>query len=208
MRTSAERARGCGFRKGGGYYVMGGGEWATCGKLPYPLKPCHCCGQGLDFFRGFKFFNPHGFIDDQPCGLEKPIKCSFCAMAGGMPEKAGMMWVGEAFYSPDAFIQESVDMGVSKRLPTVPHELLKLIKAGTPPRIYLAHKKAALVDGEPCPGIFTTFVASRVEYVVKGDEAAEELERIENRGIELVKVVPLEDQPELPEGEEDEEHQG
>jgi len=34
IRTAYERQRGCGHRKGGGIYLVGGLATASCGKLP------------------------------------------------------------------------------------------------------------------------------------------------------------------------------
>lgn len=194
MRESHEHRRGCGYRKGGGFYLIGGQAWAACGKLPYPLHPCPHCGQGLKFHRGFGWFNPRQFINLGECGAAGG--CNTCPMNGGMPERAGIMWVGNKFYTPESFIAESVKMGLSKRLPTIPRELLEHIGMV---RVYLAHPKACTdAEGKPMPGIFTTFIPSRIEYVVKGNETQEELDRIEHRGVELVKVIPVEDQPPLP----------
>ena len=197
MRTSHEQRRGCGYRKGGGFYLIGGSAWSTCGKLPYPLIPCPHCGQGLKFHRGFGWFNPQQFINKDPCNPEGDYaRCVTCAMAYAMPKRAGIMWVGTKFYTPESFIAESVKMGLSKRLPTIPRELLK--NMGNV-RVYLAHPKACLdAEGKPAPGIFSSFIPQRVEYVVKGNETPEELGKIEQRGVELVKVVPIADQSDLP----------
>jgi hypothetical protein len=198
LRTSHEQRRGCGYRKGGGFYLIGGQGWTACGKLPYPLLPCEHCGQGLKFHRGFGWFNPRQFINGHCCETPHSYdpNCSGCAMGNGMPERAGIMWVGTKFYTPESFTAESVRMGISKRLPTIPRELLKNIGNV---RVYLAHPKACLdAEGKPAPGIFTTFVPQRVEYVVRGNETPEELGKIEQRGVELVKVVPVADQPPLP----------
>jgi hypothetical protein len=48
------------------------------------------------------------------------------------------------------------------------------------------------------PGIITAFKPTAIEYVVKGDETDEELEALEARGIEPVKVVKAEEQEPLP----------
>jgi hypothetical protein len=195
IRESREPRRGCGYRKGGGYYLIGGTAWAACGKLPYPLKPCPHCGQGLKFHRGFGWFNPRQFIDPRACASQlSTLDCRTCPMGDAMPERAGIMWVGTKFYTPETFISESIKMGLSKRLPTIPRELLKGMGQV---RLYLAHPKACVgEDGKPAPGIFSSFVPTRVEYVVKGSESELELGRIESRGVDLVKVVRVDDQGE------------
>jgi hypothetical protein len=204
IRTSHEKKRGCGYRKGGGYYLIGGDAFSHCGKLPYLLKPCEHCGMGLKFHRGFGWFNPREFIESGPCendsvhsqGPGASHDCDACSMGFAIPERAGIMWVGNKFYTPESFLEESLKMGLSKRLPTIPRELLQNMGFV---RVYLAHPKACIgVDGKPAPGIFSSFVPNKIEYVVKGTESEQELGRIENRGVGLVKVVPVEDQAEPP----------
>lgn len=193
IRVSHEKARGCGYRKGGGTYLIGGDAFSACGKLPYPLKPCEHCGEGLRFFRGFRWINPQSFIDPKPCVEEgiHSMQCTTCSMSGNIPERAGLMWVGKKFYSPESFLVEVQKMGLSKRLSTIPKELLDNL--GTV-RVYLMHPEACTdAEGKPAPGIFCSFVPRKIEYVVRGDETEEELERKEKRGIELVKVVPEEE---------------
>lgn len=96
-------------------------------------------------------------------------------------------------------------MGVSKRLPAVPLEF-------EPGKTWvaLAHRQAIVdysdgptgwVDsfGEAHttikykPGIFMLFKPSAVEYIVKGNETDEQLQRLEDRGIALVQVTRDED---------------
>lgn len=43
VRTSVEGARGCGYRKAGGIYLVSGGIPRPCGKLPIPLTTCPTC---------------------------------------------------------------------------------------------------------------------------------------------------------------------
>ena len=47
------------------------------------------------------------------------------------------------------------------------------------------------------PGIFHAFRPRAAEYVVKGSESEEELERKVKRGITLVRTERLQDQPDL-----------
>jgi len=48
-----EAARGCGFRKEGGMYLISNGLSSDCGALPVPLTVCPCCGGGVKFSRAF-----------------------------------------------------------------------------------------------------------------------------------------------------------
>jgi hypothetical protein len=47
---------------------------------------------------------------------------------------------------------------------------------------------------EYTPGVFFSFRPERIEYIVKGDEKTEDLERKEKRGITLVKLVRTDDE--------------
>jgi hypothetical protein len=48
------------------------------------------------------------------------------------------------------------------------------------------------------PGVFYIFRPSRVEYVVKDDDSQDKLERLEKRGLTLVRIERAEDQAKLP----------
>lgn len=48
-----EARRGCGYRKVGGIYLVGGGIGVPCDRLPYPLTVCPCCSQGVKQGRGW-----------------------------------------------------------------------------------------------------------------------------------------------------------
>lgn len=179
--TKNEKARGCGYRKPGGFYMIGGkGNGFSCGLLPVSLHVCSYCGSGIKFSRGFTWIKPALLFDSKPvdackgsCGM-----CPFITLAAA--GRIGLMWVGEKFYTPTKFIDEARDMGVSKRLAQIPKDFQPGVTW-----VALAHRKA--VDGKS-PGIFYLFKPEGFEYVVKGDETPEELERIVKRGIKLVKV--------------------
>lgn len=47
-------------------------------------------------------------------------------------------------------------------------------------------------------GLFYLFRVTTIDYVVKGDEKEEDLEKLEKRGVRLVNVVPVEDEDEEP----------
>jgi hypothetical protein len=123
------------------------------------------------------------------------------------------MMVGERYYSPQSFVQEAMELGVSKRIPAIPRKL-QLGKTV----VYLAHKKAVevreplavqaamsivegvdnpqmrLLDSEKKPeyrlGVFCSFVPQRVEKLIWKSEATEEtLENLRKRGIDPV-IIP------------------
>ena len=190
IETRHEGPRGCGYRKKGGTYLIGGKLSEPCGKLPRVLTICPTCYGGIHFSRGWTW------IDAVP--LFKPLKCripSKCeeqcplsteVLSLGETWKAGLLWVGEKFYSTsDNFTLEAANLGISRRIANIPREF-KLGETW----VFLAHKKAGIGEnGEAAPAIFSFFKPHAIEYVVRGDETEEELEKKESRGITLVNVV-------------------
>jgi len=133
IKTSIESARGCGFRKEGGKYLISGGLSAPCFKLPIPLTYCPCCGAGIKFSRAFQWISKE-IIINAPCSKKG---CKGCIPFDGSVDKFGLLWVGEKFYSTKSFTKEAAIKGVSKRIPFVPKELI----IGET-WILLAHKRA------------------------------------------------------------------
>lgn len=208
VHTSVEGARGCGYRKGGGLYLVSGELSEPCPLLPIPLHVCPTCGEGVKQSRGWTWIKPDPLLSPGPHG--SPKHDHVCPLGGWMTierwskgERAGLIWIGEAFYkTPREFMDEAARMGVSRRISAVPREF----KVGET-WVALAHPKAvenpewlrAMAedygsDEEPevdqyLPGVVTFFLPVAVEYVVKGTETEEELDAIESRGLRLVKVV-------------------
>lgn len=197
VRTSYERKRGCGFRKGGGLYLVSGSPGEPCSALPVPLSVCPTCHSGVKPTRGWTWIDPKALLG-LPRGPHPPEHhnsiCPLTQLDGlGLGERAGLLWVGEAFYkTPEDFTREACELGVSRRIAAVP----KGWKVGD--WVLLAHRLAVvnfrnprLPDIDPgTPGVFHLFVPRAIEYVVKGTETDAELEAIEKRGIELVRVLP------------------
>jgi hypothetical protein len=207
-----EPKRGCGFRKEGGLYMRLDGAGAGCGKLPVILDICPACGQGVKFARSWTWINPSRLMVPGPCGdVIDPIAggvpgtclgaaCVLC----DPPEKAGLIWIGEAHYkTPADWLKEAHEQGVSRRIKTVPHGF----KIGEH-WVMLAHKKVRQEPCRECPasgemvcpackgkgtvwksGIFHVFRPDRIEYIVTGKEPDEELERLEERGFTLVRLT-------------------
>jgi hypothetical protein len=185
IETRVEKARGCGYRKGGGIYLVAGGIGSECCKLPFELSVCPCCSAGIKQTRGFTWVSSDLF-GLKPCF--EPKEADTCPM-NIQHEKVGLLWVGEKFYpTADHFTKEANAMGVSKRIAQVPHDF-EVGKTW----IYLAHPKAMSKVGpeglEFGPGVFRAFKPERIEYVVTGKETEEELERMAKRGFTLVKVI-------------------
>lgn len=184
--TRVENPRGCGYRKKGGMYLVADGIGGVCCKLPFPLTVCPCCHAGIKQSRGFTWVNSNLFSG---------VECSDMEMHASCPmnlknQRVGLMWVGEKFYpTADHFTREANNMGVSKRIGQVPKDF-ELGKTW----VYLAHPKAVHAISEKgvidfAPGVFRAFRPQRIEYIVTGNETAEELESLAKRGFTLIKVV-------------------
>ena len=190
IQTRHEAKRGCGFRKPGGLYLVSGGLMAPCLKLPIPLTVCPCCHAGIKPARGWTWVSDQ-LIKDAPC---KKDGCTGCHPFDGSVKRFGLIWVGDKYYSAKAFTTEAASMGISRRISALPKDF-KLGETW----VLLAHRKAIrnlnVLDEAPVqeftPGIFTAFKPTAIEYVVKDDDDEEKLERLEKRGITLVRVKPL-----------------
>ena len=198
--------------------MIGGQGSSPCGKLPFSLEICPCCGQGVKRSRGFTWINT-GLFKDVTCktfleGAGRPQPCEFCPLSSP-GEKIGLLWVGEKYYrDPGTFTREATRLGVSRRISQIP----KGVKPGKT-WIALAHsraitrfgffpvnpKKAELHGaGMPTgyggtlltpgytvhPGIFMVFKLEKLEYVVTGNESPLQLDALQKRGLDLVRVIP------------------
>lgn len=232
MRTSVESARGCGFRKPGGLYLVSGELSEPCPLLPVEMKVCPTCGEGVRPARGFTWVDGAKLIPPSIHGtIEHTAVCPLAPEGhrdaeGWVPSedaegnhvsrvgRCGLIWIGEQFYpTPQAFMSEAAEMGVSRRITAVPREFV----IGET-WVLLGHRRAIeracpdcgdeAISEDECPvcgderivhvpGIITAFRPTAVEYVVKGDETDEEIEALERRGIEPVRVVRADAQEEL-----------
>jgi hypothetical protein len=189
-----EHKRGCGFRKISGLYLVGTGMMVGCDRLPFPLKVCPVCNQGIKFSRG------HTFIDFRKmAGKHKNCTCNICPVCDPLDERYLLMWVGKKYYSPDAFIREAKKMGVSKRINSIPKGLelgktwvlLAHIEAGTE----LVEDKNTLTGKKkiPSPGIFYAFRPERVEKIVteKQFKNKREMKKLRDTGITPIPVPDI-----------------
>jgi hypothetical protein len=190
IKTVIEKKRGCGYREPGGLYLRTDGIGRICGALPIELVVCPTCHQGIKPARGWTWINIAELEEVNGCD---GIKCGDCPIADAMIQTAGLLWIGEKFYrTPMDFAREGAEMGISRRITMVPRGF-KLGETW----VAVAHRKCIPVWkdeakrelGEPKPGIFHIFKPSRIEYVVKEFDPQDKLERLEKRGITLVKVV-------------------
>ncbi len=178
---AAEAKRGCGYRKFGGIYIVCDPIGVSCDRLPFELTVCSHCGEGYKRSRAYRWIKPvtmlggnHHPVDGTTCDCT-PGYCPVChpvsIFSGGT---AGLLWVGEKYYTPAEFRAEVNEMGLSKRIPAVPKDF----KVGET-WIFMAHIKAiesthfALDDpDEPIykPGIFMAVKPQRIERIVKQTE--------------------------------------
>lgn len=205
-----ETKRGCGYRKVGGIYLVGGFTTSPCDRLPMEVGHCPVCGAGVHFSRNaaeinpFKLWGEH-WVGSSMSNIDRdmyPCACDPCFVCNPPDGTAFIMMVGEAFYkTPQDFIKEAQEMGVSKRIASIP----KKLKLGETV-VYLAHKKAcngnnpqqeslladngqarmldAEVKAEPKLGVFAAFIPSKIEKLIWEFDATEDaLKDLEKRGI-------------------------
>ena len=202
-----DQRRGCGYRHSGNY-LIGDGFWAGCGKLPLPLaNPCPCCGSGLlatiplkgggfsyELPRNLRRINALALFRDVTCKNDS-AKCNLCLVNQKVAEIAYLIGIGEQHYpTKEAFLNEALELGVSKRIGPIPKEFV----VGKSP-VFLAHPKGKMSNETTLgkngkaeirwePAVIAIFVPTRIEYVVRGDESDEEIERLLARGITPVKI--------------------
>lgn len=184
--TRIEQARGCGYRKPGGIYLVADGIGSICCRLPHELTVCPCCGEGIKQSRGFTWVTG-AIFGERKDEQHKQQLCTDCPL-NDTNKKFGLMWVGEKYYKTAIhFTREANAMGVSKRIAQVPTDLI----VGTT-WILLAHPKAVMkIEDDKIvhtQGIFQAFRPTRIEYIITGEESEDELNRLEKRGFTLIKV--------------------
>lgn len=187
IKLSVESRRGCGYRKPGGLYLVSGLYGRYCGALPIEMTVCPTCHHGIKPARGWTWINLAEFASQRPC--EKEDGCGDCPIADAQIQEVGLIWVGEKFYpTTRSFSTEAATMGISRRISQIPRKF-KLGETW----VALGHRKAIEALPDPKPGIFHVFKPAQIDYIVKETDSTEKLERLEKRGITLVKVVPKEE---------------
>lgn len=208
-----EKDRLCGERKPEGMYLRSDGLFDSCGKLPLRLNCCPACGQGVKVTRGMSKINPRLLFNTTCFGSN----CSGCSLELTRLKEVGyLIGVGVKFYKhPSDFIREALEMGVSKRIAQIPRDFQVGV---TPvflahPRVFMDLVNEQAVEREieededqpalelddhsettgrrvvvHSPGVVAVVVPNRIEYVVRGDESEDQLERLEARGLSLVRV--------------------
>lgn len=227
IRQSSEDARGCGYRKEGGLYLVSGGASVPCGKLPIEVGKCPTCGGGIKPARGWTWVDGDKLLEHVLCEFELtgapndhcegcPLAERLCRDDGTLRQLCGLLWIGEKFYpTPESWAAESHQMGVSRRIPALPRGF----KIEEPPFVLVAHRKGierpcpdclggSAQDDDDCPlcggegavyrsAIFSGFRPTAIEIIVSGEESDEEIEALLKRGLKPVKVTKLGETPEL-----------
>ena len=194
VHESYDKPRGCGYRKQGGFYLLGGEDWRTCDKLPAPITLCRCCGHEIRQTRGIQRIKPAMLWGDTECAGTACVTCKI-----NRPD-AFLMWVGAKYYTPSQFVAEANTYEeVSKRIastngrPMLPEGFVVGESA-----ILLAHPQAITtfrnngtgkLEPDHQPGVFMAYVPSRVEYVVRDGDTDEYLQGLADMHVRLVRVV-------------------
>lgn len=180
-----EKKRGCGYRKVGGLYLVGGGITMPCDRLPFVIKECECCGFKPPMFRGFSWINKKYLGKDHSVMLECNCfsLCPICHPGYYEEDKFGFMWVSHVYYTPASFIQEAKELEVSKRISYIPKDL----KIGD--WVLLAYKPKKK-DPEKDPYIFYAFKVQRIEKLIWESQATEDaLKKLKDKDLTPV-IVP------------------
>lgn len=203
VRIVTEGARGCGYRKAGGIYLISEGVSVPCPALPLEVSRCPCCDAGIKPTRSWAWFNPSLFFKF-PC----PASCERYQERGRCEpfaqERAGILWIGGKYYkTPADWTREAREMGVSRRISQVPKDLVV-----SETWVFVGHREAIVKpcgcakDGAPelgcedcggvgevkSPGVFHAFQPARVEKVVDEGIEQKEVDKLLERGITPVVV--------------------
>jgi hypothetical protein len=152
--------------------------------LPLELTTCAGCGRPWHQTRGWTFVDVGELFRGVPC-RRPPGACDECLLQVATG-RAGLLWVGQSHYRTcEDFLAESRRLGVSKRIPNLPDWWTIGWSI-----VLLAHPRAMQPGTSVTQaGVFAALIPTRVEYVITGDESAEDLERLAGLGFTLVRVT-------------------
>lgn len=149
-----EIQRRAGYRRVGGIYLVSSKLHTNCELLPQPLKRCSHCGEGPNISRNITRLIPFNYFEYNEVA-PKEIDCKVCNPPKGIHY---LMIVGKHLYpTPQYFINEAKEHGVSKRVPFIANHIIYNQTV-----IYLAHEKATPVGW----GIFGYFIPERAEKLI------------------------------------------
>jgi hypothetical protein len=181
VQIRSEGRRGCGYRKQKGalYLVdLDPGNFKPCGKWPVSLAVCPCCGSGVKPSRQWVWVESDQLLAGaraKSCPMADDFGCN-CPLDGEMKTgRAGLLWIGDRFYSPSEFNAEAGVMGISRRVNFIPRGF----EIGTT-WVYLAHAKG---DGKGGPGTIAAFRPTAAEVLCDGTESTDEIDGYVARGL-------------------------
>jgi hypothetical protein len=197
---AVEAKRGCGYRKVGGLYLVGGTDGIACDRLPIAIEICRCCGQGIKQSRGWSWIDIAGLVGGDHKNLVQsnseltgPITTEFpCRCGGGVCPlchnvaamgRGGLIWVGTQFYPTiEAFEAEARAQGISRRIAAIPRGF----KLGDV--VLFAHPRGVLqstgeLTGKYVPAIFRVWRPTRLERIFdESKRGSDEVAASEKRG--------------------------
>jgi hypothetical protein len=196
----SERERGCGYRKVGGAYLVGTGLAVPCDALPLELLDCPCCEFTIPFSRNIIKIHG-GYLKGRlkghwPHNCKDTFPCPICQGNKKM-ERFYVMYVSQEAYTPQSFIKEAREQGVSKRIPpqSIPKDLkfdedwimlaMKKYPLNTPehPDPRFAHDK--VIEAK---AIFYAFMPQRKEMILWDDSPKAEIDHWTKQGFTIVKI--------------------
>jgi len=206
-----EPQRECGDRQVGKLYLVGEGTGYICPSLPLIFKGCETCGYEPPQYRDFQWIKK-AYIKHirEPTGQSCDPRCPVCYSGTNSQNRYGLMWVGKKFYSPESFLIELKEMGISKAIKQIPRGI---VLGET--WVILAHPQAYVDSSDPdyrlnhdywvtrgidegksepkppvYPGVFSAFIPQRVEMpIYEGMATPEYLAQLEGKGITPV-IIP------------------
>jgi hypothetical protein len=212
---AAEPRRGCGYRKIGATYLECDARAFACGVLPFELAPCPLCDHRPPFTRGIQRITPRNILHQaKPCSAP-PSHCEACPAGKAMEaETAGLMWIGDRFYTVTEFNEEANRLGISKRVPAIPQWLeigktwiflaygkvfsescARCRGAGKMLVVQTAAESAFLEECEYCengrvhrPGVFRAFIPQRLVRIIPDTMPEAERATLRKQGLTLVEV--------------------
>lgn len=181
---AVEAKRGCGYRKVGGLYMVGGTGGVPCDRLPIELSVCPCCAAGIKPTRGWTWVDTAALVGGDHTiaqgGNVVPCPCNpFCPLCHDVKSmgKSGLLWIGQQFYPTiEAFEAEAKQLGISRRIQALPRGF-ELGKSW----ILFAHAKGIVkpagdLSTKYAAAIFRVWRPERIERIYtesqRGGEAA------------------------------------
>lgn len=180
-----EKARGCGYRVPGGYYMVAGPRsFLTCPWLPRKIKPCPTCKHVLKFSRAVQLV--------RACEIKHIVQCSGALGKLPITECPGeyfscplipenwassflVSFIGRGYYIDwDHFRTEAEEIGISRRLNGKP----KWWDGKS------VHWCLMVYDGQ----VFAVAHIDAIEYVVKESDGMDVFQHLVEKDITPVNV--------------------